>query len=328
MHLFRESAQPRAFEATGTSHIAHQSHIALRRGQMASHLELDTHHRLQQIIIYVICHDESIHLLHATEPITICWWTKNISYPFELPFAILYMSLLELPPPCYKHPYQPGSNPLSRTALMPQHKAENLFLTTQNYSDHALLFKLPLAQRGHEPYRDSIRTRIIKQEIIRAVAPGVIAKPFVKTIVGKCSKRLLSCADSLSKMVKSNLSVPTSPALGVIVDNFCEDLYFTEIFNNSGGSLDQLQSAVEVEDLHATNRIGKDDLRGQATIVIRTVLDKTKVATYLLGASATTLAVGLVLGILFPNTDLGSTISTATIALACLLRACVAWCHN
>lgn len=129
-------------------------------------------------------------------------------------------------------------------------------------------------------------------------------------------------------MVGPNLSLPTSPALKVIVDNFCEDLYFTEVFNNPGGFLDQLQSAAEVEDLHAANPIGKDDLRGHATIVIRTVLDKTKVATYLLGASATTLAVGLVIGILCPNTDLGSTISTATIALACLLQACVAWCHN
>lgn len=67
---------------------------------------------------------------------------------------------------------------------MPQHKAEDVLITTQNYSGHALLFKLPFAEQGHEPYKDSIRTRMIKQEIIRAVAPGVIAKPFVKIIVG------------------------------------------------------------------------------------------------------------------------------------------------
>lgn len=111
----------------------------------------------------------------------------------------------------------------------------------------------------------------------------------------------------------------------VIVDSFCEDLLLTEGFKSPGGSWINCNQAPKWRTSSLVAVL--DGLRGHTNIVIKTVLDKTKMATYLLVLSATSLAAGLAIVVLFPNTDLGSTVSTASTALACMLQACVASCQ-
>ncbi len=92
-------------------------------------------------------------------------------------------------------------------------------------------------------------------------------------------------------------------------------------------TLETLRSNLDRELLHACEHV-TNNLQGHATVVIRTVLDKVRVATFLLVFSALALVVGIALAIAFPKAEIGSIISTATIALACLLQACVAWCQR
>lgn len=114
----------------------------------------------------------------------------------------------------------------------------------------------------------------------------------------------------------------------VVLSDFREDLVLTYELRSNGGSIATLlQSNPDQELLYACEHT-INNLQGVVAVVIRTMLDRAKVATFLLVFSALALVVGIALAIAFPTVEIGSIISTATIALACLLQACVAWCQH
>lgn len=113
----------------------------------------------------------------------------------------------------------------------------------------------------------------------------------------------------------------------MVLGGFREDLVLTHELQSRDVSLDHLQSNLDPELLYDCEHT-PNSLHGHTAVVIRTVLDKSRVATFLLIFSALALVVGIALAIAFPMAEIGSIISTATIALACLLQACVAWCQH
>lgn len=117
------------------------------------------------------------------------------------------------------------------------------------------------------------------------------------------------------------------PDRKVSLGGFREDPVLTSEFRDRERFLEALWSNADMAHLYTCENTA-DDIPGHYAVVIRTVLDKTKVAFYLLIPSTAALVVGLVLAVVFPLAAIGGTISTATIALACLLQACVAWCQH
>lgn len=112
------------------------------------------------------------------------------------------------------------------------------------------------------------------------------------------------------------------PGARVLVEDFHEDTFLTEDFRSIRDFLKSLQSSANAELLSSCEH------HGQKVGTIRAVLDKKKVTTYLLILSTVALLIGIVVGLTFPHAEIGSIISTATVGLACLLQACVAWCQQ
>ena len=111
----------------------------------------------------------------------------------------------------------------------------------------------------------------------------------------------------------------------VLVKDFQEDPFLTEDFQRNKDLLKSLQTTV---DTRITGHVSVNNLKGYRILVIRTVLNKDRVAICLLVLSTIALFTGIVVGVTFPHADIGSIASTATIALACLLQACIAWCQR
>lgn len=205
----------------------------------------------------------------------------------------------------------------------------------QAYDLCAHLFFVPLSAENGILSIDSTRRLLYEKQIHQRITPSLIAKPFMNYIVGTakivrvsfehCTVLIVAKNHLHIQVVSSSCVMLTPSGHRVILEDFREDVFSTQNLRSVNGLLEGLSSNVNL--LHTCKHTG-NDLQGHAAIVIRTALDKTKVATCLLVLSSFALFVGIGLAVAFPQAGIGGIISTATIALACLLQACVAWCHH
>ncbi|KAI4183039.1 MAG: hypothetical protein LQ346_006422 [Caloplaca aetnensis] len=194
----------------------------------------------------------------------------------------------------------------SKTTAASYYQPTHLLVVAQGYGNHANLFRVP-------SHQDIPAERLLDEQIQQFIIPSLLARPFMKYVVGTAD---------IIRVASSRSAVPTL-AEKVVLGHFRED----HVLQGKDISLETLQSDLDRELLHACEHT-TNSLQGHTAVVIRTVLDKARVATCLLMFSALALVVGIALAITFPKAEIGSIISTATIALACLLQACVAWCQR
>ncbi|KAL8727038.1 MAG: hypothetical protein Q9166_006336, partial [cf. Caloplaca sp. 2 TL-2023] len=173
---------------------------------------------------------------------------------------------------------------------------EHLLVAAQGCDHRAWLFFVPTTSQ-HDAIPDKDLTRnLLGKQIQQCITPGMLLKRFTRHIVGTAK---------VVQVMTSSCAIPISSGHGVILENFRENNFSMQTHHSIGDFLDDIPSDIDVKLLH-TRECVANDLQGHTALVIRTVLDKTKVATCLLVLSAFALIIGISLAIAFPQAEIGS----------------------
>ncbi|KAL8757114.1 MAG: hypothetical protein Q9184_004296 [Pyrenodesmia sp. 2 TL-2023] len=149
----------------------------------------------------------------------------------------------------------------SKTITTTQQQPTHLLVVAQDYNHYATLFRAPWYQNG--PTK-----RQLDKQIQHSIKPSILARPFMSYIVGTAD--IIRVASSRSPL----------PAFAerVVLGDFREDLVLTHELQNRDVSLDHLQSNLDPELLHDCEHT-TNSVQGHRAVVIRTVLNKARVAT-------------------------------------------------
>ena len=121
--------------------------------------------------------------------------------------------------------------------------------------------------------------------------------------------------------MKLNSSLPVS------IHNFKQDWLFTEAFHNPAIPEDDTKHVADNGRLVIDPNEPATNLVGHDAIVIRQILDKTKISWLLIFLLVSSPALGLAVGLCTHKAEVGVAVSAGIFALASFLQGLAAWFH-
>lgn len=114
----------------------------------------------------------------------------------------------------------------------------------------------------------------------------------------------------------------------VSIQNFQQDWLLTKAFRLPTTVTQNADYASQNQRFIVTPDLKKEDVDRQDVLVVRTIIDKTKVAWLLIILLILSPGLGLVIGLCTHNAQVGIAVSAGVYALAAFLQGLAAWFHS